>query len=65
MSNPENKPKASIAVTAFLILTLSTTKMPPLLKYPMYAIAIISIIIVTVNLYDQFKANRLKSKASK
>ncbi|MNK04776.1 hypothetical protein D3C87_226490 [compost metagenome] len=62
MSNTEkNKPKGSIAITAFLIIILSTTEMPPLLKYPMLAIATISFIIVAVNLYHQFKAKRLSN----
>lgn len=64
MSNTEkNKPKGSIAITAFLILLLSTTEMPPLLKYPMLAIATISFIIVAVRLYHEFKAHKLTSKA--
>lgn len=58
MSNSEKRPKASIATTAFLILLISTTEMPPFLKYPMLALATISFIIVAVNLYHEFKANK-------
>jgi len=66
MSNTEkNNPKGSIAITAFLIIILSTTDMPTLLKYPLLAIATISFIIVAVNLYHEFRASRLKSKANK
>lgn len=62
MSNTEkNKPKGSIAITAFLIIILSTTAMPPLLKYPMLAIATISFIIVAVHLYHEFKAKQLSN----
>jgi len=63
MSKTEKKPTASIAITAFLILILSTIEMPPLLKYPMAAIATISFIIVAVQLYHEFKANRSSSKS--
>ncbi len=66
MSNTEkNKPKGSVAITAFLIIVLSTTEMPPLLRYPMLAIATISFIIVAVRLYHEFKGNRIASKAKK
>lgn len=58
MSNSAKRPKGSIAITAFLIIILSTTEMPPLLKYPMLAVATISFIIVAVNLYHDFKANQ-------
>lgn len=64
MSNSEKRPKGSIAITAFLIIILSTTEMPPLLKYPMLAIATISFIIVAVNLYYEFKSKRI-TKAEK
>lgn len=63
MSTAEKKP-SKIALTAFLILILSTTEMPPILKYPMLAIATISFIIVAVQLYHEFKASRI-SKAKK
>ncbi|SOD11195.1 hypothetical protein [Pedobacter xixiisoli] len=60
MSNTEkNRPKGSIAITAFLIIILSTTEIPPLLKYPMLAIATISFIIVAVRLYHEFKTKQL------
>jgi len=63
MSTAEKKP-SKITLTAFLILILSTTDMPPILKYPMLAIATISFIIVAVQLYHEFKANKI-SKAKK
>ncbi len=63
MSTAEKKP-SKIALTAFLILILSTIEMPPILKYPMLAIATISFIIVVVQLYHEFKAHRI-SKAKK
>jgi hypothetical protein len=51
----ENK-NTRIATTAFLIIIVSTVEMPPLLKYPMLAIATISFIILLVKLYHEYKS---------
>lgn len=59
MSNSEKRPKGSIVITALLIIILSTTEMPPLLKYPLLAIATISFIIVAVNLYHEYKSKKI------
>lgn len=59
----ENK-NSKIATTAFLLIILSTTEMPPVLKYVMLFITTICFIITVTQLYEAYKANKTSSSSS-
>ncbi len=65
MSNTQEKPKSSIITTAFLIILLSTTKTPSLLKYTLLVAATISFIITATQLYEAAKTKKNLSNQNK
>lgn len=65
MSNAQEKPKSSIITTASLIILLSTTETPSLLKYTLLVSATISLIITATQLYEAAKAKKNLSNQNK
>jgi len=58
MSKTEKKP-TKLATTAFLIIIATSTEIPGFFKYPMLAIAAVSLILGIIQYHKEWKTNQL------